>query len=157
VNAIAHGLSFLVFQVISLFHFEHHHMVYGTWLHGLIILQSFLSYGDDLNGLTTLSSLCYFISYGCWYSVVISFVNFCYDNDDLITFCKHIHFSFWFSLSCGMILCWWCNLLFTFCYINGHLITLLQAAISYTHTFTTCAKQDKIWTFKIYPKRTQHT
>ena len=38
---------------------------------------------------------------------------------------------------------------FTFCYINGHLITLLQAAISYTHTFTTCAKQDKIGHLKL--------
>ena len=139
-NAYAHGLNFLSIS-------SYIYLSFRTPLHGLWYMITWSNYLAKFpfvwwwsKCFLILSYLCYFITCGCWYNVVISFVNSCYDNDDLITFCKHIYFSFWFSLSRGMMLCWWCNLLFTFCYINGHLITLLQAAISYTHTLTSFVK-----------------
>ena len=60
--------------------------------------------------------------------VVISFFkHLCYVNGDLITFCKHTYFIFWFELSCGMISCWWCNIVQHFFYI-----LLYQWSFNYT-------------------------
>jgi hypothetical protein len=153
--------KFLVFQVISLFPFKA--SSHGLWfmIIWLKYLASLLSYGDDLNGLNMLLSLCYFITYGCWYMwwylslniYAMSMVIWLHSASTYISFSDSNYLVEWYHVD-GVISC---SISFTFCYISGHLITLLQASISYTHTLTSIAKQDKIWTSKTYPKRTQHT
>jgi len=80
----------------------------------------------------------------CWCNFMLSFAYFLLyqmvmwtdSASTSISFSDSNYLMEWYHVD-GVISC---SISFTFCYINGHLITFLQAAISYTHTLTSCVK-----------------
>ena len=94
----------------------------------------------------------------CWYNFMLSFAYFLlyqmvmwqHSASTYISFSDSIYLVEWYYVD-GVI-----------CYLHSVISMVIwlhfcKQAISYTHTLTSFAKQDKTWTFKINPKRTQHT